>query len=394
MKPMQSTLTKTPAARRLLGLLAALCVASVPAVASAQSRGGAPVADEAAEADEYDDTDPSALTDFDKPLAPYGNWEQDSTYGRIWVPNEDSVGADFAPYQSAGRWATDDAGEWMWASDYEWGYIPFHYGRWVWAGSRWGWIPGRTYAPAWVSWRVGDAGYIGWAPLPPTYYWAGGVAVGLWNVPLAPYCFVPTNAVFNRNVGGYVVHDPAVVRTAAGGTRTYHPASPTVGSPTAHGGDHAPQHGRYPGSPTLAEAHVSPNAAARAHASADARATGYATRSSTAQEQANRSHADVGGQRLSQSRTLGQGGGRSQRDIPVARGGGGFSSYSRHAQTLRTPSYHSGAGPSGYHYAAPGGHYGQTYHPSGVAGGGYKPSGVRGGGAHVSGGHAGGGHHR
>ena len=34
------------------------------------------------------------------------------------------------------------------------------------AGTGWVWVPGYTWAPAWVSWRYGD-GYAGWAPLPP-----------------------------------------------------------------------------------------------------------------------------------------------------------------------------------------------------------------------------------
>ena len=110
-----------------------------------------------------------------------------------------------------------DGGDWMWQSDYTWGYIPFHYGRWVWAGSYWGWIPGRRYAPAWVTWRVGEGGYIGWAPLPPAWYWSGGMAVGLWSVPYAAYCFVPTRYAFYGNVSSYVVRDRGMVQSHRGG---------------------------------------------------------------------------------------------------------------------------------------------------------------------------------
>ena len=36
--------------------------------------------------DEYDvDTDPSALTDFREPLADYGTWTDDTTYGTVWA---------------------------------------------------------------------------------------------------------------------------------------------------------------------------------------------------------------------------------------------------------------------------------------------------------------------
>ena len=32
----------------------------------------------------------------------------------------------------------------------------------------WFWVPGRRWAPAWVSWRQSDD-YLAWAPLPPSY---------------------------------------------------------------------------------------------------------------------------------------------------------------------------------------------------------------------------------
>src|SRR5262249_47338899 len=139
------------------------------------------------------------------------------------------VGADFAPYQTAGHWAMTDDEEWLWVSDYDWGYVPFHYGRWVWINARgWSWIPGRVYSPAWVSWRVGDAGYIGWAPMPPSWYWYDGYATNLWVTPYAAYCFVPTAYVFHEHVYNYVVRDAGTVRSVAASTRPYKPAQPTV----------------------------------------------------------------------------------------------------------------------------------------------------------------------
>jgi hypothetical protein len=225
--------------------------------------------------DEYADTDPSALTDFQQPLAPYGQWVQDPTYGTIWVPDGSQVGADFAPYQTGGQWATTDTGDWLWQSDYSWGYIPFHYGRWVWAGNYWGWIPGRTYAPAWVTWRVGAGGYVGWAPLPPTWYWGGRSAYRLGTAPYAAYCFVPTDYAFSRNVGAYVVREPGLVQAAAASTRPYHGATPSVGP---HGAVRAHE----PASPRLSEAHIPASAAPRAPAAADPRSMAFATRSSLA----------------------------------------------------------------------------------------------------------------
>ncbi|WP_437281069.1 DUF6600 domain-containing protein [Sorangium sp. So ce375] len=289
------------ALRRRLGgalpLLAALIAA--PSSAAAQPAGPPPVqvdvhvsADLAA--DEYEDTDPSALVEFQQPLAQYGTWIETPGYGTVWVPSAVVVGADFAPYQTAGHWALTDDGEWMWVSDYEWGHIPFHYGRWVWISSHgWAWIPGRTYAPAWVVWRVGDAGYVGWAPMPPTYYWSSGVAVSLWTVPPAAYVFCPTAHVFHRHVHTHVIRDREVVRRIAAHSHTYRPARPTAGRPgradvrpdgDRDAGRSSPSHGIRPGgyrpaSPSLAEAGVPSSAAPRHRDRPDPRALAYARRS-------------------------------------------------------------------------------------------------------------------
>ncbi len=110
--------------------------------------------------------DPAAYTQFGSALAPYGTWIDDPSYGRVWVPASNVVGADFAPYYSRGHWVLTEYG-WTWVSDYAWGWAPFHYGRWISLASRgWGWVPGTVWGPAWVGWRYGG-GYAGWAPLPP-----------------------------------------------------------------------------------------------------------------------------------------------------------------------------------------------------------------------------------
>src|SRR5580693_9341748 len=59
-------------------------------------------------------------------LSPYGNWIDYPGYGYVWMPN---VGPEFKPYSSNGHWVFTDAG-WTWASDYDWGWATFHYGRW------------------------------------------------------------------------------------------------------------------------------------------------------------------------------------------------------------------------------------------------------------------------
>ena len=122
---------------------------------------------EEATVDSYDDGyDPQAYTQFQDELSPYGNWIDDSTYGRVWVPTASLVGTDFTPYYSGGHWLLTEFG-WTWVSDWSWGWAPFHYGRWILvSGFGWSWVPGTIWGPAWVNWRFGD-GYVGWAALPP-----------------------------------------------------------------------------------------------------------------------------------------------------------------------------------------------------------------------------------
>ena len=197
-----------------------------------------------ATSDEYADTDPSALTDFHSTLDPYGTWVEDETYGTVWTPSPSVVGTDFSPYVSAGHWTYDT--DYVWVSDYSWGWAPFHYGRWTYIGARgWGWIPGRTYRGAWVTWRVGydDWGYVGWAPLPPTWYWHHGYAYGMSVRPYAPYAFCGHGDLFNPHVGGRIVTGTQV-GVVAGHTRPYVPASPTVGA-----GGHVGAHPSVAGGP-------------------------------------------------------------------------------------------------------------------------------------------------
>ena len=173
---------------------------------------------------DVDDADPSATVVYRDQLSPYGAWVDHPRYGTVWVPDSAVVGASFTPYVTAGRWELTSDGDWLWVSSYSWGYIPFHYGRWVWiTGSGWGWIPGRAYAPAWVVWRVGPGGFIGWAPMPPSWYWMGGVAMSFWMTPYAAYVFCPTRYVFTQNVGTRVVMSASDVRRAAESTSPYRP---------------------------------------------------------------------------------------------------------------------------------------------------------------------------
>ena len=99
---------------------------------------------------------------FYSSLAPYGNWVP-MDYGYAWSPT--GVGSGWRPYMD-GQWVWSDLG-WTWSSYEPWGWATYHYGRWVmdpYYG--WLWVPGTTWAPAWVSWYQ-TPGYVGWSPLPP-----------------------------------------------------------------------------------------------------------------------------------------------------------------------------------------------------------------------------------
>jgi hypothetical protein len=101
--------------------------------------------------------------EFYDELSPYGTWVDDPKYGTVWVPDVDG---DFKPYATNGHWVLTEYGN-TWASDYDWGWAAFHYGRWTFDDYYgWEWIPGNEWAPAWVNWREGD-GYYGWAPMSP-----------------------------------------------------------------------------------------------------------------------------------------------------------------------------------------------------------------------------------
>jgi hypothetical protein len=102
-----------------------------------------------------------------------GDWRDNSEYGHVWFPNR--VDAGWAPYHE-GHWDWISPWGWTWVDDSSWGYAPFHYGRWVSVGGRWGWIAGpvavrAVYAPALVVFIGGGpggfGGNVGWFALGP-----------------------------------------------------------------------------------------------------------------------------------------------------------------------------------------------------------------------------------
>lgn len=150
-----------------------------------------------------DDEEPYCLDTFQPALAPYGAWVDDNVHGLVWVPSTATVGPGFTPYLSGGRWAYTSDG-YIFLSDQPWGWITFHYGRWVQASERgWVWVPGARYAPSWVEWRLG-AGHVGWAPRRPTWRWRGRVAYAAVVTPAPPMVFVPTPAFLSPSVGLFV----------------------------------------------------------------------------------------------------------------------------------------------------------------------------------------------
>lgn len=111
---------------------------------------------------EYDEE--VTLQTFYDELEPYGQWVDDPEYGYVWVPDVEDP--EFRPYSTNGRWVMTEYGN-TWVSDYDWGWAPFHYGRWAYTDYYgWIWIPDTEWGPAWVTWRSNDE-YYGWAPLGP-----------------------------------------------------------------------------------------------------------------------------------------------------------------------------------------------------------------------------------
>lgn len=151
-------------------------------------------------------------------LGSQGTWIQSSDYGYVWQPTE--TDPDWAPY-TEGHWVYADAG-WTWVSDEPWGWATYHYGRWVnLDGTGWCWVPGYTWAPAWVSWRYGN-GYAGWAPLPPDSFVGidytddgfsigvgfhiGGDCDGFYGIGPGWYTFLPVTCLGYRSYHGYYCH--------------------------------------------------------------------------------------------------------------------------------------------------------------------------------------------
>jgi hypothetical protein len=119
-------------------------------------------------------------------LDEYGTWSYVAGYGPCWRPASIAVG--WAPYRF-GHWVWVSPWGWTWVEDEPWGFAPFHYGRWAFAGGGWFWVPGPAvvrpvYAPALVAWVGGGPGFhfsvgagVGWFPLGPGEVFVPGYRV-------------------------------------------------------------------------------------------------------------------------------------------------------------------------------------------------------------------------
>jgi hypothetical protein len=143
-------------------------------------------------------TDQNSEGDYDvfyDRLSSDGHWFNDDDYGYVWQPNVAVSSSSWRPYAD-GHWVWTDRG-WFWQSNENFGWATYHYGRWTNVdGVGWVWVPGRQWAPSWVSWRHTDNDdYVGWAPLPAESTFNVSVGVHPWadtyyDIGPAAYAFI------------------------------------------------------------------------------------------------------------------------------------------------------------------------------------------------------------
>src|SRR5678816_4029506 len=78
-------------------------------------------------------------------LSPYGSWVVLPGLGRVFRP----ATGGFQPYRT-GYWVYTSYG-FSWVSPEPFAWAVYHYGRWVWYGGAWYWVPDTRWGPAWVS---------------------------------------------------------------------------------------------------------------------------------------------------------------------------------------------------------------------------------------------------
>lgn len=207
-----------------------------------------------------------------------GDWTPSPEYGQVWFPH--AVPADWAPYRF-GHWAFIAPWGWTWVDDAPWGFAPFHYGRWVQWGGRWGWVasaPGVVFTPgvafvrpvyapalvAFVGLGVGigiGVGGVGWVPL------GFGEPFRPWYH-ASPRYFQTVNRVNVTNINNYTVNNITINHYANAAAATQVPAAAMQGSrslgrvaqplPAAALAHATPVVGQLPVRPTATTAGVTP----------------------------------------------------------------------------------------------------------------------------------------
>ena len=149
---------------------------------------------------------PADLRYYGGVLDTYGDWQYQPTHGYVWYPR---VATTWRPY-GVGRWSFIASFGWTWVGHDRWSWPTHHYGRWGLSGSHWYWIPGRRWAPAWVSWATAP-GYVSWCPLGfdgrPIVGW-GGIGPRHHD-PWSVWTVVPAR-VFTHNLSPATIRQPRI----------------------------------------------------------------------------------------------------------------------------------------------------------------------------------------
>jgi len=115
---------------------------------------------------------PPPKRDLRDELRRHGEWILVSPYGKLWHPNANETGKDFAPYASGGKWVRTDRG-WTFEGPWEWSEVVFTHGRWLWTQDYdWLWSFDEEQGLNFVEWRTGSE-FVGWSPIPPVAPRAG-----------------------------------------------------------------------------------------------------------------------------------------------------------------------------------------------------------------------------
>ena len=203
---------------RLRSILAGTALATIALVGAPQigAPGFAPPAEAAVNV---------SFSLFYNQLGQYGDWvNYDNDY--VFIPGR--VNAGWRPYTD-GHWVYAKRYGWTWASNEPFGWATYHYGRWGYADDiGWYWVPGKRWAPAWVSWRRSND-YVVWAPLPPSRHGGGAdvsINVSVGDIPDYYWVAVPTRRFLAPDLQVDVVRDDRQMRQVV--DRTQYIGTPRV----------------------------------------------------------------------------------------------------------------------------------------------------------------------